>query len=78
MGAGLSVRLEVFLPFRGQRLWRGNEWLPEGTTAGTLLSLLGLEEPELAVLVNGCRADADQVLQSGDQVAILRQMDGGD
>ena len=78
MGAGLSINLEVFLSFRGQRMWRGEDQLPVGTTVEALLSRLALGEPELAVLVNGRRAESHQVLQPGDQVAILRQVDGGD
>lgn len=78
MGDGLSIHLEVYLPFRGQRLgWRGLETVPAGTTAGDLPGLLGLTEPELAVLVNGRNVPDATALCDGDDVAVLRQAEGG-
>lgn len=74
---GIVIRLEVYVPFRGQRLWRGEERIPTGTTAGALISLLGLTEPELAVLVNGRNLPAETILHTGDEVAVLRQAEGG-
>lgn len=77
MGGGVTIRLEVYLPFRGQRRWTGEEVVPAGTTAGALPGLLGMTEPELAVLVNGRCLDPATPLAEGDEVAILRQAEGG-
>jgi len=77
MGGGLTIHLEVYLPFRGRRRWEGKEEVPVGTRAGDLPDLLGLTEPELAVLVNGRYANPDRELAAGDRVAVLRQSEGG-
>ncbi len=77
MDGGVTIRLEVYLPFRRQRIWRGEEAVPAGLRAGDLPGHLGLTEPELAVLVNGRHVDQSTVLQSGDEVAVLRQAEGG-
>lgn len=77
MDGGVTIRLEVYVSFRGQRTWRGEEAVPTGLTAGRLAEHLGLTEPELAVLVNGRNVDDDTVLQPADEVAVLRQAEGG-
>ena len=77
MGDGLTIQLEVYLPFRGRRLWRGDEQVPDGMTAGLLPAFLGLTEPELAVLVNGRYVPPETPLRAGDEVAVLRQAEGG-
>lgn len=76
-GNPITLQLEVYLPFRGQRRWSGQEEVPAGTTAGGLPGLLGLTEPELTVLVNGRYAGPERVLEDGDQVVILRPAEGG-
>jgi sulfur carrier protein ThiS len=77
MGGLLTIRLEVYLPFRGLRRWAGEEPVPEGTTAGSIIAHLGLTEPELTVLVNGRYVEPETPLRAGDEVAILRQSEGG-
>lgn len=77
MDRGVTIRLEVYLPFRGRRLWRGEEAVPEGLTAGQVTAHLGLTEPELAVLVNGRHVEDATVLEPGDEVAVLRRAEGG-
>lgn len=77
MDRGVIIRLEVYVPFRGQRIWRGEERVPQGLTAGALPGCLGLSEPELAVLVNGRHVADDAALQNGDEVAVLRRAEGG-
>ncbi|HEY3367658.1 MAG TPA: MoaD/ThiS family protein [Symbiobacteriaceae bacterium] len=78
MGDGLSIHLEVYLRFRGQAPWRGDERLPEGTTAADLPRVLGISEPGLAILVNGRNVPESAILRAGDEVAVLRQAEGGD
>jgi sulfur carrier protein ThiS len=73
----VTIRLEVYLPYRGARIWRGAETVPAGTTLGALVERLALREPELAALLNGRHAPADSVLSEGDEVAVLRQAEGG-
>lgn len=73
----MRIRLEVYLPFRGERIWRGDEEVPEGITPAGLLEHLGLAEPDLAVLVDGRFAPADRPLREGAEVAILRRAEGG-
>lgn len=77
MGGGVTIHLEVYLPFRGRPRWKGKELVPAGTTAGALPQLLGLTEPELAVLVNGRYFNEATPLAEGDEVAVLRQAEGG-
>ena len=77
MGAGVTIRLEVFLPFRGRRTWRGEEEVPGGTTAGALPTFLGLELPELAVLVGGRHVAEETLLQAGDDVVVIPRAEGG-
>ena len=77
MADNIEIRLEVYLPFRGRRLWRGDEQVPAGTTAAGLLAHLDLQEPELAVLVGGRSVAPETLLRSGDEVAILRHAEGG-
>ena len=73
----MTIQLEVYLPFRGKSMWRGEESVPAGTTVSTLLAELGIGEPELTVLVGGRYAPADRVLESGNKVTVLRQIEGG-
>jgi len=77
MGELLTIRLEVYLPFRGQRIWRGAQQVAAGTTVADLIATLGLTEPELAVLMNGRHAPEQTVLANGDEVAVLRHSEGG-
>jgi sulfur carrier protein ThiS len=77
MGDGLTIRLEVYLPFRGRRTWRGEEPVAPGTTVGVLMAALAVGEPDLTVLVNGRHAGPDRLLQAGDEVAVLRHAEGG-
>lgn len=77
MGERLTIRLEVFLPFRGRKVWRGTEAVPSGTTAEGVLAWLSLGEPDLAVLVNGRGVPGGTVLREGDEVAVLRRAEGG-
>jgi len=77
MGGGVTIHLEVYLPFRGERRWAGRMDLPTGLTVGELVDHLGLAERELAVLVNGRYRPPETPLQAGDQVAVLRQAEGG-
>lgn len=77
MGRGVTLHLEVYLPFRGAPRWVGEEEVPAGLTAGDLPVHLGVVEPELAVLVNGRFVNPATPLVSGDRVAILRQAEGG-
>lgn len=73
----IEIRLEVYLPFRGNRIWRGAEQVRQGTRVGDLIELLQLTEPELAVLVNGRNVPENRLLEQGDEVAVLRQAEGG-
>jgi len=77
MDGGVTIRLEVYLPFRGRRTWKGEERLAAALTAGALPATLGLNEPDLAVLVNGRHVPEETLLQSGDDVAVLRRAEGG-
>lgn len=77
MGRGVTIRLEVFLPFRGRRIWRGEEEVPAGTTAGGLPALLGLDLPELAVLVGGRHVADETLLASRDEVVVIPRSEGG-
>ena len=77
MGDRLSIRLEVYLPFRGRRMWRGTEEVPAGTTLAALLDALALPEPDLAILLNGRHRPPETLLSDGDEVAVLRQSEGG-
>lgn len=51
--------------------------MPRGTRVGDLIELLQVSEPELAVLVNGRNLPEKRELEEGDEVAILRQAEGG-
>lgn len=74
----MLIHLEVYLTFRGERIWKGTEEVPEGISPVALVRHLGLDDhPELAVIVNGRHYDDDQALAPGDEVAILRRSDGG-
>lgn len=73
----MTIHLEVYLTFRGERRWVGAESVPAGLTVGGLVAHLGLDEPELAVLVGGRYVDPATPLSEGDEVAILRQAEGG-
>lgn len=77
MDGVVTIRLEVYLPFRGRRVWRGEETVPAGLTAGQLTACLGLTEPELTVLVGGRHVAEGTELRSGDEVAVLRHAEGG-
>ncbi|HWI51816.1 MAG TPA: MoaD/ThiS family protein [Symbiobacteriaceae bacterium] len=77
MGDLLTIRLEVYLPFRGQRIWRGEERVAAGSTVAELIAALSLAEPDLAVLMNGRHAPDQTVLSDGDEVAVLRHSEGG-
>ncbi len=74
----MQIQLEVYLTFRGQRIWKGTEEVPDGISPAALLRHLELDHhPELAVIVNGRHHDDDAALASGDEVAVLRRADGG-
>lgn len=78
MADAVTIRLEVYVPFRGRRIWRSEEAIPAGTTAGAVITVLGISEPDLAVLVNGRNVGDETLLSQGDEVAILRQAEGGE
>lgn len=69
--------VESYVPLYGKSIWKGELRLPAGITPTGLLRHLGLTEPELQVLVNGRHALAEQVLENGDEVAVLRHAEGG-
>lgn len=72
------IRLEVYLPFRGRSVWKGDEAVPTPATATTLLGHLGLDgHPELSVIINGRLWPEDSPLADGDHVAVLRAAEGG-
>jgi sulfur carrier protein ThiS len=74
----VTIRLEVYLPFRGRSVWKGEEAVPAPATAATVLSHLGLDgHPELSVIINGRLWPEDTLLVDGDQVAVLRAAEGG-
>lgn len=77
MAQTIRIRLEVYLPFRGHRIWRGEEQISAGTTLEALMQTLAIGEGELAVLVNGRHVDPATLLRAGDEVAVLRQAEGG-
>lgn len=77
MADEVEILLEVYRPFRGARVWRGKERVPVGMTVGHLLTHLKIWDPEMAVLVGGRSVAPETRLQSGDEVAILRQAEGG-
>lgn len=74
----MPVRLEVYVPFRGRRVWKSEEQVPAGVSPATLLRSLGLESAgDLTVLVNGRYHAADQPIPPGAEVAVLRRSEGG-
>lgn len=74
----MRIRLEVYLPFRDQRIYRADEEVPADITPIRLLAHLGMEHhPELAVLVDGRYHPDDQPIHPGAEVAILRRSEGG-
>lgn len=73
----MKVWLEVYLPVRGALAWHGWEELPDGTTAGTLLTRLGLADGAgLTVIVDGRWWPLDRPI-AGAQIAVVRQTEGG-
>lgn len=75
----MELHLQIYLPFRGKRIWKGTLDVPDDSTPGSLIRHLGLEiHPELTVLVNGRYRGDGHPLEPDDQVAILRQAEGGD
>lgn len=80
--AGAAVRqitlsVECYVPLYGKTIWKGEVQLPQGQTPADLLAHLGLPGAEMQVLVGGRYAPDDYVLQDRDEVAILRQAEGG-
>lgn len=74
----MRIWLEVYLPFRGARIWKGEEEVPDGITPAALLAHLGLDGyPELAVIVNGRYHPDYAPIPPGAEVAILRRSEGG-
>lgn len=74
----VTIQLQVYLPFRGRTVWKGEEAVPTPATAETLLSHLGLYgQPELSVIINGRLWPEDTLLADNDQVAVLRAAEGG-
>lgn len=78
MGGRIAIQLEVYLPFRGAQPWRGQELVEAGTCVGELPPLLGLTEPDLAVLIDGRHRPPSTPLRTGERVTVLRQAEGGD
>lgn len=53
-------------------------WVPAGQTIHQALETLGIKLPQAAIaLVNGKPCDLNTVLQPGDQVRFLYQINGG-
>lgn len=74
----MQIRLEVYLEFRGQRVWKGVEEVPEGITPAGLLEHLGLAAHlDLAVIVEGRYWADDKPIPEGAEVAVLRRSEGG-
>lgn len=74
----ITIDLEVFLPFRGQRMWQGQEAIPAGLRAGDLPAYLGIGHlPELVIIVDGRAGQDEKPIPAGAAVAILLQTEGG-
>lgn len=74
----MQIRLEVYLTFRGERIYKGQEEVPDQITPEQLLRHLQLDHhAELAVLVDGRYHPEDQPIPPGAEVAILRRSEGG-
>ncbi|MCG0239474.1 MAG: MoaD/ThiS family protein [Bacillota bacterium] len=74
----MRIQLEVYLEFRGQRVWKGEEEVPPGITPAGLLAHLGLDgRPDLAVIVDGRYWPETDPIPEGAEVAVLRRSEGG-
>lgn len=74
----MRIYLEVYLPFRGERIWRGDQEVPDGITPDALLDHLELDRNlGLTVIVDGRWIPPDQPI-TGHEVAVLRQSEGGE
>ena len=52
--------------------------LPDGTTAGEAMHILGIRPEDLKLIfVNGVHAEPDRVLNDGDRVAFVPAVGGG-
>lgn len=52
--------------------------MPEGATGLDLINKLGIPEAEAFVfMINGCRAELDDVVKEGDRVGIFPPVGGG-
>lgn len=73
----MRIWLEVYQPYRGERIWRGWEEVPDGITPDALIDLLGLEGKNgLTVIVDGRWVDPEKAI-TGQEVAVLLQSEGG-
>ena len=52
--------------------------LPDGTTAGEAMHILGIRPEDLKLIfVNGVHAEPDRILNDGDRVAFVPAVGGG-
>lgn len=51
--------------------------LPDGTTVGQVIAMLGLPDEPRVVFVNGRHAPEDQELHDGDRLAVFPPVAGG-
>ncbi|MBC7266741.1 MAG: MoaD/ThiS family protein [Coriobacteriia bacterium] len=51
--------------------------LPDGTTVGQVIAMLGLPDEPRVVFVNGRHAPDDHVLRDGDRLAVFPPVAGG-
>jgi sulfur carrier protein ThiS len=77
----LFASLSRFLPEVGESERTGHHAqmmsLPDGTTVGQAIALLGLPDQPRVVFVNGRHADDDRVLTDGERLAIFPPVAGG-
>ena len=73
----MEVTIKLFATFREGRFDSRTDGLPEGTTVGDVVAMLGLGERPAVIFVNNRHATPEKVLEGGDTLALFPPIGGG-
>lgn len=74
----MQIEVKLFATFRKGRFIKQNMDVPQGTSIGDILEILGIDEDETGVIfVNGRHASVSYGLEDSDVLSVFPLVGGG-